>query len=99
MHSQPPKSPTPLSRGARNRPLAIPPYHGGFRGTLETSLGSELLVNVYLFLAFTIVRSYALQPRFYRDSKQFVVARLLLSPLLVREDPVTGAGELEGYGR
>ena len=50
MHSQPPKSPTPLSRGARNRLLAIPPYHGGVRGTLETSLGSELLVNVYLFL-------------------------------------------------
>ena len=35
MHSQPPKSPTPLSRGARNRPLAIPPYHGGGSGGLS----------------------------------------------------------------
>ena len=45
MHSQPPKS---LPRFYRDVPLV--------RGTFETSLG-ELLVNVYLFLSFTIVSS------------------------------------------
>ena len=66
MHSQPPKSPTPLIRGERQRrrsPNSPPPYQGespcqgSCRGTLETSLGSELLVNVYLFLAFTIYKN------------------------------------------
>ena len=35
MHSQPPKSPTPLSRGARNRPLAIPLLSWGGSGGLS----------------------------------------------------------------
>ena len=42
MHSQPPKS--PLSGGL-----------GKLRGILETLRRSELLVNVYLFLEFTII--------------------------------------------
>ena len=67
MHSQPPKSPTPLIRGERQRrrsPNPPPPYQGespcqgSCRGTLETSRRSELLVNVYLFLAFTKDRSH-----------------------------------------
>ena len=35
-------------------------------GTLETSLGSELLVNVYLFLAFTIVECFINKMKQYR---------------------------------
>ena len=71
MHSQPPKSPTPLIRGERQRrrsPNPPAPLSGGvslsgeLQGTLETSLGSELLVNVYLFLAFTINTWCVYQP-------------------------------------
>ena len=45
MHNQPPKSPTPL---------IFSPCQESYRGTSETSSGSELLVNVSLFLVFTI---------------------------------------------
>ena len=55
MHSQPPKSPNSPDKGRDPQPPG-PLIRGSYRGTLETSLESELLVNVYLFLVFTIIR-------------------------------------------
>ena len=61
---------TPLIRGEEGTdkgeaPLTpLPPYQGetpcqgSFRGTLEPSRRSELLVNVYLFFSFTIICWY-----------------------------------------
>ena len=62
IHSQPPKSPTPLIRGERQGeafPNPQPPYQGAslsgeLQGTLKISRRLKLLVNVSLSLVFTI---------------------------------------------